>query len=133
NTVATLLDTSYPPTRKRQPITYKLKSDGVDVVFQTYAPAASPPVTELMPNFVGSPSVYFAFAVPQDGNPSPTDFNASASGYIKNIWNGSATGAGAGTLTGPDSSGYYTIKLTGVQIPASARMLTGGVGCTYAL
>jgi len=77
--------------------------------------------------------VYFAFAVPQDGNLTPTDFNASVSGYIRSIWNGTAAGSGAGTLTGPDANGYYTIRLTGVQIPASATMLTGGVGYTYSL
>lgn len=115
---------------KRPQITFKLKNNGTDVVFPTYAAGT---VTELMPNFVGSPSVYFAFAVPQDGIAAPTDFNASVSGYIKNIWNGTATGAGAGTLTGPDATGYYTIKLTGVQIPANATMLTGGVGYTYSL
>jgi OmcA/MtrC family decaheme c-type cytochrome len=131
--VDAVLDTSVTPNVKRPQITFKLKNNGVAVVFQTYAPTASPPVTELMPSFVGSPSVYFAFGVPQDGNPNPTDFNATASGYIKKIWDGSATGSGAGTLTGPDASGYYTIKLTGVQIPATAKMLTGGVGYTYSL
>jgi len=131
--VDAVLDTSVTPNVKRPQITFKLKSGGADVVFQTFAPVASPPVTELLPNFVGSPSVYFAFAVPQDGNPNPTDFNASVSGYIKKIWDGSATGAGAGTLTGPDASGYYTLRLTGVQIPATAKLLTGGVGYTYAL
>ncbi|HEY0986372.1 MAG TPA: OmcA/MtrC family decaheme c-type cytochrome [Kofleriaceae bacterium] len=131
--VDAVLDTSVTPNVKRPQVTFKLKNGGVDVVFQTYAPGASPPVTELMPNFVGSPSVYFAFAVPQDGNLTPTDFNASASGYIKKIWDGSAIGAGAGTLTGPDANGYYTIRLTGVQIPATATMLTGGVGYTYSL
>src|SRR6185436_15548356 len=115
--VDAVLDTSVTPNVKRPQVTFKLKNGGVDVVFQTYAPGASPPVTELMPNFVGSPSVYFAFAVPQDGNPTPADFNASASGYIKKIWDGSAIGAGAGTMTGPDANGYYTIRLTGVQIP----------------
>ena len=33
------------------------QGNGTDVVFQTFAPTATPPVTELMPNFVGSPSV----------------------------------------------------------------------------
>jgi OmcA/MtrC family decaheme c-type cytochrome len=131
--VDAVLDTTVTPNVKRPQITFKLKNGGVGVVFQTFAPSASPPVTELMPNFVGSPSVYFAFAVPQDGNPTPTDFNASASGYIKKIWDGSATGTGAGTMTGPDANGYYTIKLTGVQIPSTATMLTGGVGYTYSL
>ena len=121
------------PSIKRPQITFKLKNGGADVTFQAYAPTATPPVTELMPSFVGSPSVYFAFAVPQDGNPAPSDFNASVSGYIKKIWDGTATGAGAGAFTGPDGSGYYTIKLTGVQIPPTATMLTGGVGYTYSL
>jgi OmcA/MtrC family decaheme c-type cytochrome len=115
---------------KRPRITFKLKKDGADVVFQTYAAGS---VTELMPNFIGSPSVYFAYAVPQEGIAKPADFNVSASGYIKKIWDGTATGSGAGTMTGPDAEGYYTITLTGVQIPASATMLTGGVGYSYDL
>jgi OmcA/MtrC family decaheme c-type cytochrome len=115
---------------KRPSITFKLKLNGSDVVFQTYAAGVT---TELMPNFMGSPSVYFAFAMPQDGITTPADFNATESGYIRNIWNGTATGQGAGTMSGPDASGYYTIKLTGVQVPATATMLTGGVGYSYSL
>ena len=128
--VDTWTDATVTPAVKRPSMTFKFKKNGVDVVFQTYAAGS---VTELMPNFVGSPSVYFAFAVPQDGITTPTDFNASASGYIKKIWDGTATGTGAGTITGPDATGYYTIKLTGVQIPATATMLTGGLGYTYSL
>jgi len=116
---------------KRPRITFKFKGNGTDVVFQTFAAGT---VTELMPNFVGSPSVYFAFTVPQDSSTSAgSDFNATVSGYIKKIWDGSATGTGAGTMTGPDAMGYYTITLTGVQIPPEAKMLTGGVGFTYSL
>ncbi len=131
--VSTVLDTSVTPNVKRPQVVFKLKRDGVDVVFQTYAPTATPPVTELMPNFVGSPSAYFAFAVPQDGDLTPSDFNASVSGYLKKIWDGTATGSGAGVLTGPDATGYYTVRLTGVQIPDNATMLTGGIGYTYSL
>jgi OmcA/MtrC family decaheme c-type cytochrome len=114
----------------RPQITFKLKKDGADVVFATASGAG---VGEIMPNFVGSPSVYFAWAVPEDGIAAPADFNVTASGYIKKIWDGSATGTGAGALTGPDGSGYYTIKLTGVQVPSNAKMLTGGVGYSYSL
>jgi OmcA/MtrC family decaheme c-type cytochrome len=96
-------------------------------------PTAGAGTTELIPNFVGGPSVYFVYALPQDGISSPADFNASASGYIRNIWNGTATGAGGGTLTGPDTNGYYTITLTGVTVPATATMLSGGIGYTYGL
>lgn len=148
---------------KRPQIKFKLKQDGADVVFQDPAVA-----TEIMANFVGSPSVIFAFAVPQDGIAQPVDFNVTATGYIKSIWNGTAapktTGtatsgiggpdgktactagapctcsaatpcsvSGAGTISGPDAGGFYTITLTGVQIPASAVLLTGGVGYSYSL
>ncbi|HTL38951.1 MAG TPA: OmcA/MtrC family decaheme c-type cytochrome [Kofleriaceae bacterium] len=129
-TVDTVLDTSVIPNVKRPRIKFKFKNNGTDVVFQTYAAGS---VTEMMPNFVGSPSAYFAFAMPQDGNATPADFNASVGGYIKNIWNGTATGSAMGMLTGPDGSGYYTLTLTKVQIPASATMLTGGIGYTYSL
>ena len=131
--VDAVLDTSVTPNVKRPQITFKLKRDGADVVFPTFAPAATPPVTELMPSFVGSPSVYFVWAVPQDGILQPVDFNASASGYVRSVWNGTATGTGAGTLTGPDASGYYKLTLTGVLVAANATMLTGGVGYSYSL
>ncbi|MBE0549669.1 MAG: OmcA/MtrC family decaheme c-type cytochrome [Rubrivivax sp.] len=86
---------------------------------------------ELWDNFVGAPSVYFVFAVPQDGIAAPADFNASASVYLKTLWKGTGTLAQAGTLTGPDADGYYTATLTGVTIPDSAKMLTGGLGYSY--
>ena len=118
-------------------ITFKLMKDGADVVFNTYSATGK---TELMDGFVGSPSVYFAFSVAQDGIAAPADYNASASTYIKNIWRGDGkdvkgaalAAAAVGTITGP-VGGYYTITLTGVNIPATAKMLTGGVGYTYGL
>src|SRR6185369_6744235 len=95
-----------------------------------FATATVNPATgakEMWDNFMGSPSAQFVFAVQQDTTTAPADFNASASGYLKNIWNGSATG----TLTGPDGSGYYTVTLTGTTIPTNAGMLTVGVGYSY--
>jgi hypothetical protein len=108
----------------RPQLTFKFKLDGNDVVFPNPATAS-----ELIPGFVGSPSAYFVFAVPQDGKTAPADFNASASAYVRNIWNGSGTCSnaaatttrtGAGTLTGPDAMGLYTIRLTCATIPANA-------------
>jgi hypothetical protein len=46
---------------------------------------------EMWDNFMGSPSAQFVFAVPQDGIAAPADFNASASGYLRKIWDGTAT------------------------------------------
>jgi OmcA/MtrC family decaheme c-type cytochrome len=86
---------------------------------------------ELWDNFMGAPSVYFVFAVPQDGIAAPVDFNASASVYLKTLWKGTGTGTSAGTLTGPDVDGYYTATLTGIVVPDSAKMLTGGLGYSY--
>jgi OmcA/MtrC family decaheme c-type cytochrome len=114
---------------KNPVIVFKMLQNGVAVPFNTFGGGK----TEMWDNFMGSPSAYFVFAVPQDGVTTPADFNASASGYLRSIWNGSATGTGAGTMTGPDASGNYTVTLTGVTIPDNAVMLTGGIGYTYGL
>jgi OmcA/MtrC family decaheme c-type cytochrome len=107
---------------------FRMLQDGVAVPFNIKAAG----VDEIWNNFMGAPSVYFVFAVPQDvSTTAPADFNASASSYLRSLWNGTATGTSAGTLTGPDSAGYYTATLTGVTIPASAKMLTGGLGYSY--
>jgi OmcA/MtrC family decaheme c-type cytochrome len=114
-----------------QPVmVFRMLQDGKRVDLNSFASAAVNPLTgdkEIWDNFMGSPSVQFVYAVPQDGVAEPADFNGAASGYLKSIWNGSA----AGTLTGPDSDGYYTVTLTGVTIPDSAKMLTGGLGFSY--
>lgn len=86
---------------------------------------------EIFDNFMGAPSVYFVYALPQDGIATPADFNATASVYLKTLWKGTGTGTAAGTLTGPDADGYYTATLTGVTIPDNAVMLTGGLGYSY--
>ena len=112
--------------------------DGTAAVFNTYSATGK---TEMLDNFVGGPSLYLAFSVPQDGINAPADFNASVSGYIKNIWRGThvndlgqaLAATGDGTFTGPDASGYYTVVLTGVKIPTTATQMTGGMGYTYAI
>ena len=115
---------------KQPVIVFRMLQNGVAVAFNTFSAAGK---TEMWDNFMGSPSAYFVFAVPQDGITAPADFNASASGYLRSIWNGSATGSAKGTLTGPDANGYYTATLTGVTVPDNAVMLTGGIGYTYGL
>jgi OmcA/MtrC family decaheme c-type cytochrome len=84
---------------------------------------------QLLDGFVGSPSVYCVYTVPQDGLATPADFNASASVYLRNIWNGSATG----TLAGPDTNGYYTATVMSGKVPTTGTMLTCGLGYTYSL
>ena len=115
-------------------IVFRLLQNGARKDLNVFATATVNPATgqkEIWDNFMGAPSLYFVFAVPQDGIAAPADFNASASGYLRTIWNGTATGTGAGTLTGPDADGYYTGTLTGVKVPDNAVMLTGGIGYSY--
>ena len=83
--------------------------------FDTATPNAQTGQKEIWDNYMGAPGVYLVWSVPQDGIDAPTDFNASASLYLKDVWRGAA----AGSLTGPDAdrAGYdYTIQaLTGVM------------------
>ena len=125
------------------------------VPLNDFATVAADPVTgqkEIWPNFMGAPSLYWAFAVPQDvalqpGVTAPADFNATISIYLRCLWDGTAGAAGCGasssgvpstaggTLvpgTGADA-GYYVATLTGATIPANAVMLTGGMGYSYNL
>lgn len=113
---------------KQPVIVFRTLVNGVVTTFNS--PGLS---SEILTGFVGSPSAQFVFAVPQDGITVPSDFNAAASGYLRSIWNGTAAGAGAGTLSAPDAAGYYTLTLTGVVVPDNAVMLTGGIGFGYSL
>ena len=116
-------------TSKQPVMVFRILQNGARKDFNT----ASSAVTEMWDGFMGSPSAYFVFAVPQDGIAAPVDFNASASGYLRSIWNGTSSSTGKGTLSGPDTDGYYTVTLTGVTVPDNAVMLTGGLGYTYSL
>jgi OmcA/MtrC family decaheme c-type cytochrome len=114
---------------KRPVMVFRLLQNGVPVPLIDRV--ANPAATEIWANFMGAPSVYFVYAMPQDGITAPADFNASASVYLRSLWNESATGTAAGTLTYDATSGYYTATLTGVTIPDAAVMLTGGLGYSY--
>ena len=112
----------------RQPVmVFRMLQNGARADFNI--PSATK--TEMWDNFFGSPNVQYVFSVPQDGMEPRTDFNASANGYLRSIWNGTSSGSGQGTLTGPDADGFYTATLTGITVPANAVMLTGGLGFSY--
>ncbi|MBI4290507.1 MAG: OmcA/MtrC family decaheme c-type cytochrome [Betaproteobacteria bacterium] len=124
---------SLNPTRNPVMV-FRLLQDGQRKDLNDFATTADSPATgskEIWDNFMGAPSVYFVYAVPQDGIAAPADFNASASVYLRSLWNGTASGASAGTLTGPDANGFYTATITGSTVPTNAVMLTGGLGFSY--
>ncbi len=112
-------------TPKRATVKFRILKDGAPATFNTYAAG-----TELLPNFTGGPTIYLAYAVPQDGITAPVDFNVSVNSTLKNIWDGTK-----GTLSARDANGYYTAVLGGgsanfgdADIPASAVMVTAGIG-----
>jgi len=119
----------------RNPVmVFRILQDGARKDLNVFATTAVNPATgqkEIFDGFMGAPSVYFVYAVPQDGIAAPADFNASASSYLRSLWNGTAIGAAAGTLAGPDANGFYTATITGSTVPANAVMLTGGMGYSY--
>jgi OmcA/MtrC family decaheme c-type cytochrome len=114
---------------KHPQIVFKILKDGTAVDFGTYDATNKP---ELITGFVGSPSAFFAWSVPQDGIAAPADFNASTSAYIKGVWSG-AIAPTVATLTKDTTTGYYTLTKVDVTLPSSAKMLTGGIGYTYSM
>jgi OmcA/MtrC family decaheme c-type cytochrome len=123
-TVGTYLDATVPPGVYRPQMTVRMLKDGVVTPFNV----ASKP--ELIPNFIGSPSLYWVWSQSQDGIAAPADFNASASVYLRNLWAGIVLPATA-TLSSPDADGFYTVQLKAVVIPSTAALLTGGIGYSY--
>lgn len=111
-------------------VKFRFTENDAGVAFNQYDGGTG---AQLLDNFVGAPSIYCVWAMPQDGISRPADFNASSSVYLRSAWAGTATGTSASTMTGPDSSGYYTVTITGTPIPPTASMLTCGIGYSYSL
>jgi OmcA/MtrC family decaheme c-type cytochrome len=112
---------------------FRLLQNGVVTPLNVF-PGTNSAITgrpELWDKFFGAPSVYFVWAVPQDGVTKPNDFNVSASVWLRTLWATQTAPFANGTLTGPDPSGWYTAKLTQYAVPDNATMLTGGLGYTY--
>lgn len=111
--------TSFSTGDANNPITVNNAATGQVILNPNFKP---------IPGFIGGPSFYIQYGVTQDGI-AAADFNANRpsvslgallipSGYPK-----------AGTLTGPDSDGYWTATLTGPPAgPATAY--TGWVAPT---
>jgi OmcA/MtrC family decaheme c-type cytochrome len=118
----------------RPSITFQFTRNGTPVVFNTYS---SPATIQMMNDFVGSTSVYWAFAAAEDGIASPADWNTSTNCYIRDAWRG-LTGASTPntactwTVGTGANAGYYTITRTNVNLN-NAKLVTGGVGYSYSL
>jgi len=118
---------------KQAVVKYRILMDG--------SPATMNATGFLFNQIDGSPSIYVAYAVPQDGIAAPADWNASVNDTVKHIRDKTAGTAsecaapssvkGVPSQTGPDASGYYTATL-GCVIPDAAAMVTAAIGINYA-
>jgi OmcA/MtrC family decaheme c-type cytochrome len=108
----------------RPQMVFRMLQNGTPVDFGTYAAGTK---DELITGFVGGPSIYWVWSVPQDGKAAPADFNASTSNWLKQCWR-------AGTncnLTRNAVTGFYTVQNKAAVVAASATQLTGGIGYSY--
>jgi len=110
---------------RRPQMVFRMLRNGTPVDLGTYAAGTK---DELLTGYVGGPSLYWVWAVPQDGITAPADFNASTSNWLKQCWR-SGTNC---TLTLTDAvNGWYTIQNRAAVVSTSAVMLTGGIGYSY--
>jgi OmcA/MtrC family decaheme c-type cytochrome len=110
-----------------QPVVkFRIKSyTGTDATTATPVTFNNAAAATLLTGFTGSPSFLVTYALPQDGITAPVDYNnlgkasaQPASVSIDNVRKGTA-----GTMAGPDGSGYYTATLTGTAaFPAGAKL-----------
>jgi OmcA/MtrC family decaheme c-type cytochrome len=103
---------------KKATVVYRILKDGQPVTLNTTG--------FLMSGVDGTPDIYVAYALPQDGIAAPADWNATISAHIIDIRDAKS----GNSQTGPDASGFYTAKL-GATIPDAAKMVTAGVGINY--
>ena len=111
---------------QRPTITFSISLDGIPTSFNTNTTG------QLFPNFVGSPSVQFAWGCAAGRHHDPGGLQRLCQRIDQDIWNGTATGTGAGRMVS-SASPTYTITLTGLKVASNAKLLTGGLGATYSL
>jgi len=130
--VAVATSTVGTVTGKRATVTYRVLKDGSPVTLNTTALAACPaaPSTSIYSKYTvaclingvdGTPAIYLAYGVPQDGLSTVVDWNASQNVLLSDL---------AATQGAPDASGWYTVEINKV-IPDNAQLITAGLGINY--
>lgn len=107
---------------KKANVVYRILKDGQPVTLNAAG--------NLIDNLAGSPSIYVAYALAQDGIANPADWTTNISATVTQFRDNSVVGGGALSQTGPDASGYYTATFFAI-IPDAAKMVTGGIGFNY--
>jgi OmcA/MtrC family decaheme c-type cytochrome len=114
---------------KQPVITFQIKKDGAVVTslavptLVTHATSGQQvvsPTYEPIAGFTGGPSLYVAYAVPEDGITAPADFNVNKNVSLTNLLIASGSpkaGSLSNTVTSgsyvADANGYFTATLTG--------------------
>jgi len=107
---------------KKANVVYRIMKDGTPVTLNAAG--------DLITGVVGSPSIYVAYAVAQDGIAAPADWTTNISATVTQFRDKAVVGGGALSQTGPDASGYYTATFFAV-IPDAAKMVTAALGINY--
>lgn len=102
---------------KKATVIYRVMKDGLPVTLNK---------TGFLINGVdGTPDIYLAYGVPQDGMPADgstvVDWTTTQSVHLTDI---------VATQAGPDANGYYTVVVNKI-IPDNAKMVTGALGINY--
>ena len=103
---------------KKATVVYRILKDGQPVTLNA--------TDKLITNVDGTPDIYVAYAVAQDGIAAPADWNTTASAHVIDIRDAKS----GNSQTGPDASGYYTATLA-ATIPDAAKMVTAALGVNY--
>jgi len=159
---------------KQPVVTFRIMKDGAPVTTlavpskmsrsqssSTQGQVVVDPNFEAISGFIGGPTLYVMYAVPQDNAATPADFNGQVSASLANLLLASGSPK-AGTITGPDADGYFTAVLVGdtigqavdagcvvvtaptaatcvskakapspIAVPAAAKMLTAAIIGTF--
>jgi len=107
---------------KKPTVVYRILKDGQPVTLNATG--------FLITGVDGTPNITLAWAVPQDGVASPSDWN-----FVNNLGGGISVkdirdAVGGHSQTGPDASGYYTASLN-VVVPDNATMVTAAMPVGY--
>lgn len=107
---------------KKATVVYRILKDGSPVTLNATG--------ALITGLDGSPNIMLAWAVPQDGIASPSDWNVALDlgGGAKVI--DIRDGKNGHSQTGPDASGYYTATLGNI-VPDNATMVTAAMPIGY--
>jgi OmcA/MtrC family decaheme c-type cytochrome len=114
---------SVDPVTRNPSLTFRMLNGTTPVTFQANTNA------ELLSNVVGAPSIYFVYALTQDGITAPADFNGSASAYLKDLWKGNKTVTPSQT-SGTNATALWTGKNASGTSLTDCSAATGPCVCS---